>query len=108
MEAASSDGLITTISIAGMIGVINLEKLSQEEVNIIRSKQDRYPVHVSHKRVEYGRDTCVVDIYRIIILPQANSNQNALDSNLLTAQRQDKNGSGNNYLLSDAAGSSEM
>jgi hypothetical protein len=95
-EAVSSDGLITTISLAGIINIINLEMLSQDEVNIVRARQDRYSIHVYQKRLEHDKEFCTVDLFRIIFLSQGSASKTARD-NYDTSIMKKYDNSENNY-----------
>lgn len=47
---------------------MELEQLSSEEILDIRSKLGIFQAYVQLKKIAYNKDTCIVYIYRIIIV----------------------------------------
>lgn len=66
MLQEGKEGFISTDTI---LELVNLEILSTEELNDIKSKTGTYRIHIMMKQYEFDPQICARNLYRIIILP---------------------------------------
>lgn len=62
-------GIETHINTTSILELVNLEYLTEEEINEARAHIGIYPVHVQLKTFVYDPNFCTLRIYRVIFLP---------------------------------------
>lgn len=67
-ELIENEGSIISIDTQEILNLVELEKLSSEEILEVRTKLGTYQAYVQLKRLYYGTQGCQVNLYRFVIV----------------------------------------
>lgn len=67
-DTLENEGQTLTFDTRELLDFVELEQLSSEEILDIKSKLGIFQAYVQLKKVTYNKETCIVYIYRIIIV----------------------------------------